>query len=193
MSKIKAYTGDEPYIFISYAHADTVVQDLLYDLANKNYRFWYDEGIKSGRSWADEIADRIKNCTQFVVFLSNNAVKSENVKDEIHLAIKYRINMLVIHLENVVLDGGLELQLDRLQALLRDSYDSINEFETELFRSIDSKTIKPFDNGVTIAKEQLLELYELKNLRSVDNISKCYYAIRKSTNTLYMLDIMALI
>lgn len=39
MSRIQAYRGDEPYIFISYSHTDTEVQEILTELAAKDYRF----------------------------------------------------------------------------------------------------------------------------------------------------------
>ena len=142
MSRIQAYGGNEPYIFISYAHTDTEVQEILTELAAKDYRFWYDEGIQSGSDWADVISERIKNCTQFIAFLSDSAINSENVKDEIHLAVKYKIDMLVIHLESIVLDGGLELHLDRKQALLKYAYESQGDFSEKFYQSINEKTIK---------------------------------------------------
>lgn len=181
MGRIEAYTGDDPYIFISYSHKDTEVSALLTKLADKNYRFWYDEGIKSGLNWADEIAKRIKNCTQFIAILSNNAIKSENVKDEIHLAVKHKIDMLIVHLENIILDGGLELQLDRKQALLKYAYDTSQDFEKALVQAISNKTIKPFDNEMAIARKQLEEQYELLGLMSSSNTSKCYFAMKRST------------
>ena len=46
--EIKAYSGDEPFAFISYAHADEkLVEPILKQLSSQGVRFWYDKGIKS--------------------------------------------------------------------------------------------------------------------------------------------------
>ena len=42
-TKFEAYTGDEPYLFVSYSHRDVEqvypILDALYD---RKYRIWYD-------------------------------------------------------------------------------------------------------------------------------------------------------
>ncbi|MGN0267445.1 MAG: toll/interleukin-1 receptor domain-containing protein [Lachnospiraceae bacterium] len=111
---------DLPYAFISYSHNDAnIVYPILKQLQDNGYRFWYDQGIVSGTKWADYISDWLthENCTNFVVFISKNSVRSENVQDEIHLARKYKKSCLVIYLEDVKLTGGIELQLDRWQSI----------------------------------------------------------------------------
>ena len=51
----KAYQGDEPYIFVSYAHEDS---DAVYPeiewLRDQGFNIWYDEGISPGASWREE-------------------------------------------------------------------------------------------------------------------------------------------
>lgn len=183
MSRIQAYRGNEPYVFISYAHADTEVQDILAELAAKDYRFWYDEGIQSGSDWADVISERIKNCTQFIAFLSDSAVKSENVKDEIHLAVKYKIDMLVIHLENIVLDGGLELHLDRKQALLRYSYESASDFSSRFYQSINKSTKRVVEIGEDTALAKFMQHYDVLKLDALNTFSKTHIAIKKGSTT----------
>lgn len=183
MSRIQAYRGDEPYIFISYAHADTEVQQILSELAAKDYRFWYDEGIQSGSDWGDVISERIKNCTQFIAFLSDSAIKSENVKDEIHLAVKYKIDMLVIHLESIVLDGGLELHLDRKQALLKYSYESQGDFSSKFYQSINEKTMRLIDAGKDTALAKFKQQYDVLKLDALNTFSKTHIATKKGTVT----------
>ena len=47
-----AYKGDQPYIFISYAHKDSnIVLPIIARLQQDGYRVWYDEGIALGSSW----------------------------------------------------------------------------------------------------------------------------------------------
>jgi hypothetical protein len=47
-----AYKGDEPYVFVCYAHEDA---DIIYPeieaLHDKGVNIWYDEGISAGRVW----------------------------------------------------------------------------------------------------------------------------------------------
>ena len=63
-----AYRGREPYIFVSYAHADSVrVFREIARLNEDGYHVWYDEGIAPGNEWTDEIAEALANCSAFIV------------------------------------------------------------------------------------------------------------------------------
>jgi hypothetical protein len=43
-TKFEAYTGSEPYLFVSYSHRDTAkVYPILDALHDRKYRIWYDE------------------------------------------------------------------------------------------------------------------------------------------------------
>ena len=47
----EAYGGDEPYVFVSYAHEDAqAVYSELGWLREQGVNVWYDEGISPGRS-----------------------------------------------------------------------------------------------------------------------------------------------
>ena len=51
-TKFEAYTGDEPYIFISYSHRDTAkVYPILDALSDRKYRIWYDESCETGNDF----------------------------------------------------------------------------------------------------------------------------------------------
>ena len=44
-----AYQGDEPYVFVSYAHDDApVVYPEISRLRDQGFNIWYDEGIEPG-------------------------------------------------------------------------------------------------------------------------------------------------
>ena len=51
-----AYEGDEPYVFVCYAHDDeaTVFPDMQW-LREQGINLWYDEGISGGKVWRAEI------------------------------------------------------------------------------------------------------------------------------------------
>lgn len=177
MQNVSAYTGSEPYIFISYSHKDSEVMDILHEITSSGYRVWYDEGIKSGRNWADEISMRLKNCSQFVVFISNNAIESENVKDEIHIAVKYRLDMQVIYLEEVKLEGGLELQLDRKQAIHKNQYSTQSGFYNQLIKGLAVEAYQQKENAVSTAKSSMEDVYEIVSTVYSSPFKKIYIAV----------------
>jgi len=56
-----AYVGDEPFIFVCYAHDDSdVVFPEMAWLHDQGLNLWYDEGISAGLSWRAEIAEAIE-------------------------------------------------------------------------------------------------------------------------------------
>lgn len=122
---MNAYTGTEPYVFFSYAHADReVVEKIIIGLKQKMCRIWYDEGLTPGESWNDDLADHLKNSEIVVILLTKNSIGSRYVKAEINYAISKQIKILPVMLENVFLSSGLEMMLSNVQyAILYDEND----------------------------------------------------------------------
>jgi formylglycine-generating enzyme required for sulfatase activity len=115
-----AYTGKEPYLFISYAHADgDRVYPEIKALYDQGYRIWYDEGITPGNEWSEEIARAITDSAMFVVFISQAAIQSRNVRREISFALNKNKLFLPIHLEEVSLSLGLELNMGNVQWVMK--------------------------------------------------------------------------
>ena len=53
-----AYQGDEPYVFVSYAHKDAaMVYEEITRLHEAGCKIWYDEGIEASNEWPEEIAN----------------------------------------------------------------------------------------------------------------------------------------
>lgn len=47
-----AYSGDQPYVFVCYAHADSdIVYPEMVWLREQGTNLWYDEGISAGKNW----------------------------------------------------------------------------------------------------------------------------------------------
>ena len=69
-SPLEAYRGDEPYVFISYAHPESskkVFEEI--NILNKaGYRIWYDEGIEASNEWPEEIAKAVIGCADLFGF-----------------------------------------------------------------------------------------------------------------------------
>jgi len=115
-----AYTGKEPYLFISYAHVDgDRVYPEIKALSEQKYRIWYDEGITPGSEWSEEIGQAIIDSAMFIVFISRNAIQSRNVRNEINFALDNNIPFLAVHLEEVLLSVGLKLRMGSIQAIMK--------------------------------------------------------------------------
>lgn len=111
-----AYNGKEPYIFASYSHKDIdIVLPLISALKQKMCRVWFDEGLVPGESWNDDIANHLLNCTEFVVFISPDSVKSQYVFSEINFAIAKKKKILPIVIKETKIPIGLEMMLSTIQ------------------------------------------------------------------------------
>ena len=115
----EAYSGTEPYIFVSYSHKDySLVYPQINWLHKHGYRIWYDEGIDSGKIWTDEIANALIGCSHFLVLITPNAVASKNVVNEINYALNRDKPFIAIFLEETTLPVGLELRMGNIQAIM---------------------------------------------------------------------------
>ncbi len=115
-----AYKGDEPYIFVSYAHDDHahVYREIQW-LHQQGFNLWYDEGISPGSEWHSELAESIENSSLFLYFVTPRSVKSDHCRREVHFAIDRKIPLLAVHLEPAELPPGLGLSLGSTQAIMR--------------------------------------------------------------------------
>ena len=116
----EAYTGDEPYVFISYAHKDSeFVFEEISILHEAGYHIWYDEGIEASNEWPEEIANAVIGCAAFLVFVSPRSTASVNCRNEINLALNENKPFLAVHMEESALPPGLRLRMGDLQAILK--------------------------------------------------------------------------
>ncbi len=75
------------FVFLSYAHRDRdKVMPLFAELQRQNVKIWYDEGIRAGSEWEEEIIDNLGRCSGFLFFVSENSLNSSNCRDELHQA-----------------------------------------------------------------------------------------------------------
>ncbi len=74
------YEGNEPYIFVCYAHEDAaVVYPELTWLDSEGFRYWYDEGITPGDNWPEALVCAIEGATVFLMFISPAAVDRQAI------------------------------------------------------------------------------------------------------------------
>lgn len=134
-----AYQGRSPYLFASYAHADSrMVFEELKRLGGQGFNIWYDEGINPSHRWTDELAAAIDGCGVFVAFITPRFVQSGNCIDEIEYALRRGRAVLPVFLEPTELPPGLELGLGSRQAIQKHRYDA-DGFAGKLAESIQSK------------------------------------------------------
>jgi len=121
-------TNNEPFVFASYAHSDkNVVYPIIKRLHENGIHIWYDEGIPLSAEWREKIAQALRNCSKFLVFLTKTSITRPNVIREINFALnrydKSEITILPIHLEKLILSDELEFSLGSIQSLMRYSWD----------------------------------------------------------------------
>lgn len=117
-SPFESYSGDGPYSFISYAHADKVkVYKTIREFRAKGINVWYDEGIPPAGEWVDELAQAIKKSSAFVVFVSHRSADSRYVRMEVQYALSEQKEILTIFLEDTKLPPGLSLCLQQFQSI----------------------------------------------------------------------------
>ncbi len=96
----RAYKGEDPYIFVSYAHADAaLVYPELVRLKAHGFNIWYDEGIEPGQTWRDEVALALTQCRVFLYFVTPRSIASSNCLKELNFSLSRERKVLSVHLE----------------------------------------------------------------------------------------------
>lgn len=143
------YIGEEPYIFVSYAHKDSeVVMRAIALLQQSGFRVWYDEGIDPGSEWPSAIAKYLERCSYLIGFISANSLASQNCTCELYTAYNEHKRILVVYLEDVQLEGGLKMQLSLRQAIHWYKYESENAFFKKLLTAPGLNDCRESENNV---------------------------------------------
>ncbi len=172
--KVEMYTGNEPYIFISYSHKDTEkVMPIIERLDKDGYRLWYDEGIAPIETWDDFIAEKVMNCEIMLVFVSNDYVSSSNCVDELNFARSKNKKILRVQLEkNVDMPLGLQMRLDRIQAVFRTDYENEDDFFAKLYLARDISMCLKNENSYSKETTKIIYndgIYEGETVDGVPN------------------------
>jgi pyruvate,orthophosphate dikinase len=115
-----AYTGSEPYAFVSYSHQDRkAVNDEIGRLAGTGLRLWYDAGIQPSTAWAAEIVTALDGCAIVLLFLSREAAASPHVQREVMYAMEAKKACLPVYLEPCDLSPVIRYCLAGTQTLSR--------------------------------------------------------------------------
>lgn len=123
--KTIAYRGSEPFVFVSYAHADAeLAYPLISGLQERGLRVWFDEGIEAGELWDEVIPDYVEQCAAMLCLVSTRFTDSSNCKNEIRYANELKKEVLILHLEDGELPRYIRFHYSSIHALrLRDYSD----------------------------------------------------------------------
>jgi len=169
---IKAYKGEDPYLFISYAHKDSdVVFPEIERLAKSGFKIWYDEGIEPSEEWPEEIGKAVVNCSVFLIFVSPRSASSVNCRNEVNLALNNNKRFLAIHLEETELPVGLQLRMGDLQAILKYNLP-VAEYQLKLEQSL-TNLIEPKD--IVHSSSSFIPKYSTNN--NAKSTNPWFYAI----------------
>ena len=114
----RAYQGSDPFVFVSYAHANTkAVFPIIAALHQRGFRIWYDEGINPGEEWPDSIASAMGRAHVFLLFATPAAMASRHVRNEIAFAANCDLPCIVVYLEPTEVPPGVALQIGTHQAV----------------------------------------------------------------------------
>ncbi len=115
---VKAYQGDEPYIFVSYSHRNSqIVYRAIEQLCAAYFRVWYDEGIEPGRIWKSVLQKRVRDSRCVLAFLSHDSVASDHVIGELTMARNYGKQTFPVYLESTVLPASISEFISSYQAI----------------------------------------------------------------------------
>ncbi len=125
-TKFDAYTGKEPYLFVSYSHRDTAkvypILDALYD---RKYRLWYDESCETGNDFRDELRHRIEDCEAVLLFVSESSMQSPFCGMEIIVARENGKRLYPIYLDNVTVPPAFQILLANTHHSTSDNMDKL--------------------------------------------------------------------
>lgn len=147
----KPYTGEDPYIFISYRHEESeVALSVVSKLQENGFRVWYDEGIDPGTEWDESIAKHIKNAYYLFAFMSKKYLLSDNCIEELNYARNKGVSRLVIYLEDVELPDGIEMRTTKTQSIFKFKYNTLDAFFEKL---LDTENINVCKDNVLVGNE----------------------------------------
>ena len=183
-TKFEAYTGSEPYLFVSYSHRDTAkVYSILNALSDKKYRIWYDESCETGNDFRDELRHRIEKCSAVVLFVSAASMQSPFCGMEIIVARENAKKIIPIFLEDpsvvppafsILLSNTHHATIENIDKLMRVMIRDLPPEAMDRLTVTDDKLEKCEDNGRTIEVNEGVRIIgkgAFQNRKQLHNIS----------------------
>lgn len=181
-TKFEAYTGNEPYLFVSYSHRDTEkvypILDALYD---RKYRIWYDESCENGNDFRDELRHRIEDAEAVLLFVSEYSMTSPFCGMEIIVARENGKRLYPIYLDNTVVPPAFQILLanthhstaDNMERLIKGMVRDLPAVAMDRLTTEGGVLKKCEDNGKSIeVDEGIIEISDeaFKGRRALHHI-----------------------
>jgi len=153
------YEGQEPYIFVSYAHKNKVYP-IIGRLDEMGYRLWYDKGIPPSAEWMGTIIEHLEKASYVLFFVSPEAIASDYVFTEVSIACDphSRIPVCPIYLEEIKLTPRFKGCIYILQAVHKYVFDVEKDFYEELKRGLLDNGIQPASKTVAVESTPVIKV-----------------------------------
>lgn len=150
---------EQPFIFVSYSSKDSdVVYPEIMRLVGRGYGYkvWYDKGgqLQPGLAWDNSIREALLACSCFIVFMTQDAINSENVRKEIDLALEVGKPFICVYLEKITLPLKYQEHIPTIQALERYAMHE-DEYELPLKRALTAYIGPGWDNSPPLPAPRL--------------------------------------
>lgn len=206
-TKFEAYTGKEPYLFVSYSHRDIrkvyPTLDALYD---HKYRLWYDESCETGSDFRDELRKKIENCEAVLLFVSKDSMNSPFCGMEIIVARENGKRLYPIYLDDTPVSPAFQILLanthhsttdnmDKLiKSMIRDlppvAMDRLTTDGTVLKKCEDNGDSIEVDEGILeISAEAFKDRRQLKNIKLPQSLESIGLESFRGCSNLKMMEI----
>jgi dienelactone hydrolase len=166
-----AYNGEEPYVFVCYAHDDArVVYPEIRWLHDNGVNVWYDEGITPGEEFPERLGKAILGASLVLFYVSSRSVASRHCRNEVFFSLDRDIPVLALHIEKTDMPPGLALSTGTLQAIMRHemgqaayrrklmagiremgSAGALNQISPERSRARSLEWFRPFARWIAVA------------------------------------------
>lgn len=131
-----AYEGDEPYVFVCYAHDDAkIVYPELRWLRDQGVNVWYDEGISPGAEFPERLGNAILGACLLLFYVSPRSAASRHCRDEAYFALDHAVPVRPCHIVATDLPAGLALSTATTQGLMRHEMP-LREYRRKLLAAI---------------------------------------------------------
>lgn len=151
---IESYSGNEPFLFISYSHADTEMVDKILRIIDKEkYRMWYDDTMEIGEDFRNELKTKIENCYAVLLFVSKASMASKFCGMEIITAFKYDKKIYPVFIEDdVEIPASIRMIFDNLQHVKSENIFESEKYLAKLIDSLPIETMRALNitDGVLI-------------------------------------------
>ena len=139
-------------VFISHSHKDKKVADAIcHYFENEAIKCWIaPRDITPGANWAHSIASAIPKCKILLLIFSSHANMSDQVLREVELAVKNKLLIVPVKIEDIAPSGGMEYYLSTvhwIDAVSKKTEKYIKNLADTIKGFLENKSRRPDPDG----------------------------------------------